>query len=45
MDQITAILESIDFDAIITWLTDLLAQINFQAILEEIANMVAGFIA
>ncbi len=45
MDQITSFLEGIDFNAIITWITDLLAQVNFQEILDSIAEMVKGFIA
>lgn len=44
MDQITALLEGIDFDAIITAITDFLATIDFQAILDEIMAMVSGLI-
>lgn len=44
MDQITAFIESIDFDAIITAITDFLATIDFQAILDEIMAMVSGLI-
>ena len=40
-----AILESIDFDAIIATITDFLAQIDFQAILDEIMAMISGYIA
>ncbi|MBR6530901.1 MAG: hypothetical protein IKT61_00170 [Clostridia bacterium] len=49
MDQITAIFEGIDWDAILdtvmTKLTDLIVQIDFQQVLDAIANLVAGFIA
>ena len=44
MDQFTALLEGIDFDAIITAITDFLATIDFQAILDEIMAMVSGLI-
>ena len=44
MEQITAFIESIDFDAIITAITDFLATIDFQAILDEIMAMVSGLI-
>ena len=43
--DINAILESIDFDAIIAYVTDLLAQIDFQAILDSVIEMVKGLIA
>lgn len=45
MDQITAFLEGIDFEAIIATVTDFLAQIDFQAILDEIMAMISGLIA
>lgn len=45
MDQITAFLEGIDFDAIIATITDFLAQIDFQAIIDEIMTLISGFIA
>lgn len=44
MDQITAFLEGVDFEAIIATITDFLAQIDFQAILDEIMAMVSGLI-
>lgn len=43
--DINAILESIDFDAIIAWVTDLFAQVDFQAILDSVIEMVKGLIA
>lgn len=49
MDQITAIFEGIDWDAILdtvmTKLTDLIVQIDFQQALDALAGLVAGFIA
>lgn len=49
MDQITAFFESIDWNAILdtvmTKLTDLIVQIDFQQALDAIASLVAGFIA
>ena len=45
MDQITAFIESIDFEALIATLTDFLATIDFQAILYEIVAMVSGLMA
>ncbi len=45
MDQITAFLEGIDFEALIATITDFLATIDFQAILDEIVAMVSGLMA
>ena len=41
----TAILEGIDFEALIATITDFLATIDFQAILDEIVAMVSGLMA
>lgn len=45
MEQIIEFIENIDFDAIITWVTDLIAQIDFQSILDQIMKLLVGFIA
>lgn len=45
MDQITAFLEGIDFEALIATITDFLATIDFQAILDEIVAMISGLMA
>lgn len=49
MDQITAIFEGIDWNAILDTvmnkLTDLIVQIDFSKVLDAIAGLVAGFIA
>lgn len=49
MDQITAIFEGIDWNAILDTvmnkLTDLIVQIDFSKALEALANLVSGFIA
>ncbi len=45
MDQITAILEGIDLDGIMNWLTDLITQIDFTAVLDKLLSIVAQFIA
>ena len=45
MDQITALLESFDFEALIATITDFLATIDFQAILDEIIAMISGLMA
>ena len=49
MDQITAIFEGIDWNAILDTvmnkLTDLIVQIDFSKGLEAIANLVSGIIA
>lgn len=45
MEQITAFLEGIDFEALIATITDFLATIDFQAILDEIVAMVSGLLA
>lgn len=45
MDQITAFLEGIDFEALIATITDFLATIDFQAIIDEIVAMVSGLMA
>ncbi len=42
--DINAILEKIDVDAILAKITDLLAQIDFQAILNKIIEFVTGLI-
>ncbi len=44
MDQITAILEGIDFDAIMSWLTDLITQIDIGAILQKLGEIIVKFI-
>lgn len=44
MEQITAFLEGIDFEALIATITDFLATIDFQAILDEIMAMISGLI-
>ena len=49
MDQITAIFEGIDWNAILDTvmnkLTDLIVQIDLSKALDSIASLVAGFIA
>ncbi len=45
MDQITALLEGIDFDAIMSWLTDLITKIDFTVVLDKIGQIVAQFLA
>ncbi len=45
MEQITAFLEGIDFEALIATITDFLATIDFQAILDEIVAMISGLMA
>ncbi len=45
MEQITAFLEGIDFEALIATITDFLATIDFQAILDEIVAMISGLLA
>ncbi len=49
MDQITALFESIDWNAILDTvmnkLTDLIVQIDFSAALDSLAGLIAGFIA
>ncbi len=49
MDQITAIFEGIDWNAILDTvmnkLTDLIVQIDFSKALDALAGLVAGFIA
>lgn len=45
MDQITAFLEGIDFEALIATITDFLATIDFQAIIDEIVAMISGLMA
>lgn len=45
MEQIIGYIESIDFNAILTAITDFLAQIDFQAILDKVMTIVAGLIA
>lgn len=42
--DISAILDKIDVDAILAKITDLLAQIDFQAILNKIIEFVTGLI-
>lgn len=44
MDAILALLEGIDFNAIMTKVTDFLASINLQEILDQIITFVTGFI-
>lgn len=41
----STILSSIDFDAIMTKITDFLATIDFQAILDKIIEVVTGLIS
>ena len=49
MDQITALFEGIDWDAILDTvmekLTDLIVQIDFSSVLDSLAGFVAGFIS
>lgn len=48
MDQITALFESIDWDAILdvvmNKLTDLIVQIDFSAVLESLGGLIAGLL-
>lgn len=48
MDQITALFENIDWDAILdvvmNKLTDLIVQIDFSKVLDAIASFVAGLL-
>ncbi len=48
MDQITALFEGIDWDAILDTvmnkLTDLIVQIDFSSVLDAIAGFVAGLL-
>ncbi|MCQ2485138.1 MAG: hypothetical protein MJ168_07370 [Clostridia bacterium] len=44
MDQVLGFLENIDFDGIITAVTDFLATINLQEILDKIIAFVAGLV-
>lgn len=44
MDQVLAFLDSIDFDGIMTAVTDFLAKIDLQAILDKIIAFVAGLV-
>lgn len=44
MDQVLAFLEGIDVDAIIKTLTDLLAKVDLQGILDKIIAFVAGLV-
>ena len=44
MEQITEFFNNLDVNAILTAITDLLAKINFQAILNQIMTVVAGLI-
>ncbi len=49
MDQITALFENIDWDAILdvvmNKLADLIVQIDFSKVLDSLAGLIAGFIA
>ncbi|MBR0349206.1 MAG: hypothetical protein U0K91_06355 [Acutalibacteraceae bacterium] len=49
MDQITALFENIDWDAVLdvvmNKVTDLLVQIDFSKVLDSLAGLIAGFIA
>ena len=45
MDAINAFLEIIDFGAIMTAITDFLAKINLQEILDKIIEFVSGLVA
>ena len=45
MDFITGLLENIDFNAIMTAITDFLAKINLQEVLDKIISFVAGIAA
>jgi len=42
MDQVLAFLNDIDFDAVITTVTDYLAKIDLQEVLDKIIAFVAG---
>ena len=44
MDQVLDFLNSIDFDGIMTALTDFLAKIDLQEILDKIIAFVAGLV-
>lgn len=44
MEEILAFINGIDFSAIVTQITDFLATINFQEILDQIIAFVSGLI-
>lgn len=45
MDVITGLLGNIDFNAIMTAITDFLAQINLQEVLDKIISFISGIVA